>query len=402
VRLCPAEIGEEQARILLGAAAKHVDGRHFPGPVRLSKVEAAPLHGGRSNARIVRIAPDDGGPALIVKIDDLPLLEEEIRRFREFIAWWDTGLSPRLHFHAGIGLIAFALVEDHGQPGRPAPTLEERLQEALYDELWQGPRQGPAEEDLSIAIDRAVLKLERLNARRSADSTVPSLAWLTLDAVEAVLARGMAWSIPDCDGQGADVFAYRQRARRMVVSLGKHATVHGDIHLRNILVRDDRDPHFIDYACSGPGHPCFDLVRLESAILFRCFRLTDEERLTARLLRTLLEGGDEAQAATAFPSLLASVGNRLAVRAAVRCRAAALRLLQPCNGTIDDYLAVKYIVACQALLDHQQQTGVVRSALAALSAVVRGRERWLVPASPPEVPQRDGQAVAEGSGHVVP
>lgn len=394
VRLCPAEIGEEQARLLLGAAAKHVDGRHFPGPVRLSKVEAGPLAGGRSEARIVRIAPDDGGPALIAKIDTLPLLQEEVRRFREFIAWWDTGLSPRLHFHAGTGLVLFALVEDHGQPGQPAPTLEERLEEALYDELWTGPRQGPAEGDLGAAIDRAVQKLERLNARCCVGSTVPSLG-VPLDAVDAILQRGITWTIPDCEGVVGDVFAYRRRARRLIGNLARYATVHGDIHLRNILVRDDRDPHFIDYACSGPGHPCFDLVRLESALLFRCFRLTAEECLTARLLRSLLEGSDETTAATAFPTLLTSIGNRLAVRAAVRCQEAALRLLQPCHGTLDDYLAVKYIVACQALLDHQQQTGVVRCALAALTTVMRGRETWRT------VDEQQRDAVGEEDVHEV-
>src|SRR5207302_5509218 len=104
--------------------------------------------------------------------------------------------------------------------------------------------------------------------------------------------RGIAWTIPDRDGVERDIFAFRPRARRLVVTLAKYATVHGDVHLRNILVRDDRDPHFIDYAYSGPGHPCFDLVRLESALLFRGFRLTADERLTARLLRMLLEGAD--------------------------------------------------------------------------------------------------------------
>src|SRR5262249_15515227 len=159
------------------------------------------------------------------------------------------------------------------------------------------------------------------------------------------------------EGVVRDVFTFRQRARRMVSRLAKYATVHGDVHLRNVLVRDDRDPHFIDYAYSGPGHPCFDLVRLESAVLFRCFRLTAEERLVARLQRALIEGADEGTVSASFPQLMTSVGNRLAVRAAVRCRAAALRLLGQCNGTLDDYLAVKYIVACQGLLDHQQQTG---------------------------------------------
>ena len=60
-------------------------------------------------------------------------------------------------------------------------------------------------------------------------------------------------------------------ARSKVDALAEIVTVHGDVQLRNILVRDGREPHFIDYANCGPGHPCYDLVRLESAVLFYCF-----------------------------------------------------------------------------------------------------------------------------------
>ena len=42
--------------------------------------------------------------------------------------------------------------------------------------------------------------------------------------------------------------------------------MHGDVHLRNILIRGESEVHLVDYAASGPGHPAVDLVRFELAL----------------------------------------------------------------------------------------------------------------------------------------
>ena len=142
IRLRPEQITEDQARVLLGAASKHVAGRHPHGNFRLTRVETTHLAGGRSDAQVVRLRPDDGGAPLVAKIDTLTNLGGEMRRFNEFVAWWDDALRPRIHFHAGIGLILFSLVEAGGRPGQPAPTLEDRIESALFNELRDGDTAG--------------------------------------------------------------------------------------------------------------------------------------------------------------------------------------------------------------------------------------------------------------------
>jgi hypothetical protein len=387
VRLCPAEIQEHHARVLVGAASKHVRGRDGDGLIRLTKVETSVLPGGRSSAKIVRIIPDDGGPPLVAKMDEISRLEEEMLRFQRYASRWDDRLAPRLHFHAGTGLILFALVDSPDAPGTPAPTLDERIEAAVYGEHWREGYRGPAEVNLCQVIDRTIATLERLNRQPCNDRVAPSRAWIGLEPLEATLVRGIHWSILGVDGTEVDAFAYRRRATRIAGSLSRHDTVHGDVHLRNILVRDDREPHFIDYACCGPGHPCFDLVRLESALLFTCFRMTADELTIARTHHALLSGASEADIAGAFPALASSVVNRRAIRAGVRCRETVLRMMRGYNGEEDDYLALKYIVACQSLFLQQTQKGVVRPLLGALATLLARRRRWQA--------QADGEGGAE-------
>lgn len=157
-------------------------------------------------------------------------------------------------------------------------------------------------------------------------------------------------------------------ATDIATNLLHKATVHGDVHLRNILLRDDREPFFIDYACSGPGHPCFDLVRLESALMYGCFRMTADEQSLQALFRYMLQNDpDEADVARDFPGLLSSVGNRLAIRATILSRRACMRVLQNYAGDLRDYIAVRYLVAAQSLTHTHLQTGIVRAAISALS-----------------------------------
>ena len=141
----------------------------------------------------------------------------------------------------------------------------------------------------------------------------------------AASGRWIDWSITDPQGRPLDVFSFRMWVGRHTAALNRQATVHGDVHLRNILVRDDREPHFIDYAYSGPGHPCFDLVRLACAVLFRCFRPTADECDVARLFHDVLRGGNEDALIQSNPRLTASVGNRLAVKTLAKCRRASIR-----------------------------------------------------------------------------
>lgn len=300
VRLCPAEIQEAQARVLIGAAIKHVRQRNFAGPFRLTRVEANLIPGGRSFARIIRMAPDDDGTPLVAKVDVVSRLSDEMRRFQRYAQRWDAALNPQLHYHAGTSLIIFGLVESPESPGRPAPTLEETLENMFYCEHWPASYQGPDEDELRELINRAIRKLQRLNATPN-DGLCTRKTFVYCEPYQSVSRVGMHWNIQPHDGAGGSVFDYVPTARHRVDQIGERAIVHGDVQLRNILVRDGREPHFIDYANCGPGHPCFDLVRLEAAVLYYCGRMNGNEPELAAVLFDILQGRTETEILAAHP-----------------------------------------------------------------------------------------------------
>lgn len=67
-------------------------------------------------------------------------------------------------------------------------------------------------------------------------------------------------------GLGRDAIRARAIAFARFDKLARTAVIHGDIHLRNMLVADESKVHFIDYGSAGPGHPALDLVRLELSL----------------------------------------------------------------------------------------------------------------------------------------
>ena len=235
------------------------------------------------------IAPDNGGVPLVAKIADLPQLEQEMRRFREFIQSWDGSLWPRLHFHAGRGLILFRWWRPADGRGNPLQHLKTAYKpRCSTNSITTSPR-GPDEDRLAELNSRAVAKLQGLNTRPSRRSDIESWAWIGLEPLEASLGKGIDRACRS-RRRACDVFAPRHSCRRTLLRLSKRATVHGDVHLRNILARDDVEPHFIRLRLQRARTPLFDVVRLESALWFQFFRPTSDERSVGRLVRGLLDG----------------------------------------------------------------------------------------------------------------
>ncbi len=375
VRLCPADIDESQACVLIGAAIKHVCERNFSGTFRLTRVDANFIPGGKSFAKLIRMIPDDDGAPLVAKLDDAARLCDEMMRFKRYAQKWDAELNPQLHFHAGSSLIIFGLVGSPEVPSRPAPTLEETLDHMFYSELWPDPYQGPCETDLRTLIARSIDKLDRLNRQPNDGGCSPKI-FLKCGHFDTVSQTGLKWYIEHLSGEGNIVYKFIDIACKRAEALSKKVIVHGDVQLRNILVRDGRDPHFIDYAYCGPGHPCYDLVRLESAVLFYCFRMNSTENELAALFLDILSGNDEAAIAQSHPIFCSSRTNRLAIYTCISCRAAAIELAAAHGGTEDDYLAMKLIISCQSLFMIHLQSAVVRSQLSALGAFLQTRPSW--------------------------
>jgi hypothetical protein len=161
------------------------------------------------------------------------------------------------------------------------------------------------------------------------------------------------------------------KASDRVARLNGRAVVHGDVHLRNVLVRHDREPLFIDFASSGPGHPAFDLARFESALLFSYFRMVSDEVRVSELFHALFTSGAALEELIkAYPELLASQSSQLAVHASIQCRLGALTVLHKYGGDEMDYYAMKILIACQALTLPACQHGIVRASLRALHLAI--------------------------------
>ena len=125
---------------------------------------------------------------------------------------------------------------------------------------------------------------------------------------------------------------------------------HGDIHLRNILVGDYKEPYLIDASYAGPGHPCFDLVRFECALLFQIFRMTDNEDSVRQLLLAIdRDGSDFTQIKAQFPGICGGVVNRTVILAIINAREACMRLLAKYQVDESHYHAMKLVISCQAV-----------------------------------------------------
>ncbi|NUQ75564.1 MAG: phosphotransferase [Polyangiaceae bacterium] len=317
------------------------------------------------------LEPDDGGVALIAKVWTAEYIQDEASRFQQFIAKWDRVLLPRMHLHAGIGAILFSLVSDSSESERPAPTAE-----LLFRELsrWENYDVAPhlSEEELCIALHRAVEKLVLLNSVPCPVTKFRSHAWLGLDAMRSNLRKGIQWTVvSEWSGRSINALDQMDWADSICQQLAGKATVHGDAHLRNILLRGV-EPFFIDYALSGPGHPCFDLARLSSALIMDVARMLGDEKEFSELLSAIVvEGASYEDVSRRFSKWFSSPVNRVVFGIGVKCRAAAVSVLMKYGGGIRDYVAVKFIIACQCVGVPGLQMGTARAMVRALAGYLR-------------------------------
>jgi thiamine kinase-like enzyme len=238
----------------------------------------------------------------------------------------------------------------------------------MNSELGSWGEEPPDENNISKAIERTVGKLSSLNGIRQQEKC-DSYGWMA-NSVGQIAAK-VKWTIKDDKGEVIDVADLAKRSAGHVCRLDGKATSHGDVHLDNVLVSDDREPYLIDFAITGAGHPCFDLVRLNAAIKYRAMRMLASESRIAEFIRaTHVLGRTYAEVEREFSDLLTSAGNRVSARASIAVRSACLKLLNAYGGKLADYLAMEALVACHALTMIQPQAGLVRSSIRALASEV--------------------------------
>lgn len=371
-RYQPDEIESSESLLLRVAATEHVRGSRNDYRLKLEEIKTSFFKHGRSDAKTVLVRPDDGNAGFVVKLDRAERLRSEIRAFQKYVSRWDGRTQPHLYFHGQAAAVVFSLFDSAHDPGLPAPTLHDCLERLVNSELGDWGGQTPNEDDIEGALNLAAKKLAALNADRPPQDAVPARYDWMLASVRSLENAGIAWKLEDADGESFRLTDVMEQASAVVSKLAASAIVHGDVHLMNVLVSDDREPFLIDYANCGPGHPCYDLVRLEAAVAFRCFRsLTPEPELVRLMKAIAIDGADFGKIQASFGDLTTSVGNRLSIKLAIEVRKRCLELLSDHDGGLSDYLAMKMIVSGFALTLLDPQAAVARAAASALAPHLR-------------------------------
>jgi len=370
IRFHPSEITEAEATVLLGAIQKQHTGRYGLAPIQIQRVDTSVIAGGQSLAKIVILKPNDISSPFVAKIAAHDPLKDEMLRFNTYIEPWQSQLRPELYIHNGVAVIFFALIDAAEDQSKRAPTLEDRVI-ALGNKERNEQAKNPAKiEDLQYAITKAVEKLAALNRKPCPANGVRSYCWVKVEPLIELKKNSVEFAIHE-GGAPIDILAVAESARQQIEKLNGKAICHGDVHLRNVLLRLDREPFFIDFANSGPGHPAFDLVRLEAALLYAHFRMVESEDKMVECFQTIFTTDSSLEdLKKAHPKLLASKTSCLAIHASIETHRTALDVLKAYGGSEKDYFSMKMIVACQSLIIQGFQEGAVRAGIRAISRIL--------------------------------
>jgi hypothetical protein len=370
IRFHPSEITEAEATVLLGAIQKQQTGRYGLAPIQIQRVDTSVVPGGQSQAKIAILKPNDISSPFVAKIAAHNQLKDEMLRFNTYIEPWQSQLRPELYIHNGVAVIFFALIDGAEDQSKRAPTLEDRVIALGNKERYEHAENPAKIEDLQYAITKAVEKLSALNRKPCPANEVKSYCWVGVEPLIELKKNYVEFAIHEGEAP-IDILAIAERAGQQIEKLNGKAICHGDVHLRNILLRLDREPLFIDFANSGPGHPAFDLVRLEAAVLYAHFRMVESEDMIGECFHTIFTTDAKLEDLKKIhPKLLASKTSCLAIHTSIETRRAALDVLKTYGGDEKDYFSMKMIVACQSLTIQGFQEGAVRAGIRAISRIL--------------------------------
>jgi Ternary complex associated domain 9 len=361
-RITPGELTPSEATILMAAVSKSILSMTLDAHLEVISLTTKFLPGGRTGAKVAQVKVNSSQVPLIAKIDSKQNVLDEATRFLTFISPADQELRPEIYFHQSTGIIIFGLVPSGGGDAIvPAPTLEQNLRDLWNADVYEdGGAQASSEADAIAAIKSAIGKIKRIS--KSVMSGGPdSFANPQMKPFKRAEGKGRSWGPPP------DAISARGRAETRFAVLESKATTHGDIHLRNILVRAGREAYLIDYARSGPGHPAIDLVRLELALFLSAFKQTADAETLQQLQRAMNRPSTSASnLIEQFAAISQWTINRVCIHGMVEARNVALQVLRVNNGNESDYYAAKYLVAWEALLVSDLQTGLAAAVIASL------------------------------------
>ncbi|OGP25136.1 MAG: hypothetical protein A2X99_10845 [Deltaproteobacteria bacterium GWB2_55_19] len=358
------EITENIGRVLIAAVREHAQELRHDGLLKVHSIETKFLVGGYSGAQIALIRVNREGNCVVAKIDKKDRILDEMKRYRCFIQAWDDRLQARACFHGDTAVILFILVSDRANMVTPAPVLEECLEEVWNNEIFGSLDKKELDrkaDNLCDGLDKITLAICELNKNKSIVPEFECYGNPSMD-IFRTLDKNFNW------GLNAEHRKARDLAEEQFQKLASAAIVHGDMHLRNILVRSDIDMHLIDFAASGPGHPAVDLARLELALFLGCFRPLEEESVYVEFQKAItfeLASKDELE--KRFPGSFRSSINHVCLKGCVAARDQAIEALKMHGGSEKDYIAAKYLLAWQNLLMPGRQTSLTRSVILTLA-----------------------------------
>ncbi len=370
VRVGVEGIGNADRQLLAAAVAAFARAKHLPRSGDPEQLSIRPIHEGRSGADVLAVRSEAYQLIVVAKLDELPDLEAELDRARRTMPpRWLTSGELCLYSLGGRGVLLQRLLGDLDSPEEGAPSLHDRLRDCA---AWENGRRGTPEPELSqlnLGLDRLVEKVVELN--RAAGDEPASRGWMDAKPLVRLAGFDVRWQVGEA-GDQFDPITHLDRAKEILDTHQGRTVIHGDLHAGNALMPDTRTPDLIDFAMAGSGHPCFDLVRISSAITYGFLRQLDgETQFRAFFKRLHVDGADEAELKAEFPGLLTGIGGQVALHALVICRAAALEGTegQP-DEALRQYLAMVYLIAAQSLIIEGLQEGIVRSVLATIGPLL--------------------------------
>lgn len=366
-RFVVGELSERQARLLVAATRARMESQGLTGSLEIRSVTTRFLSGGRSGARLATVRVNESRAVFVARVTTTSAAVDEIKRFNKFVRLWDPELQPELYYHREDAVILNALVAADPAQLQPATMLEDCISD-LWNDQWLGfASDGELTrraELLASGLEWAVRKLAVLNSDRC-DDEFPVVANPTVERIAQLESAGFD------SGFGDDAIRARTLAFNRFDRLARVAVVHGDIHLRNMLVANESRVHFVDFGSAGPGHPAIDLVRLELTLYTGQVRQFEAESDCIELQQALsVHFGELDLLRRKFASFFQCHVNDVCARTMVAARDAAIAVLREHGGDVRDYQAAKYIVAWQQLGMIGVNTALARSAINALTSEI--------------------------------
>jgi hypothetical protein len=363
VQLLPAELTRQELRLLVSAIKEHYQRYEVEDVIALKAVETRFLHGGLSGAKIILVNITGSNNFIIAKVGTKKNILDEMNRYNNFIKDWNDTLQPVASFHAASAVILFNFINDSADGANPAPVLENSIEALWISELYSfnADEFSLKIRNLCTGFQRFAHSLSTLN-KKCPRKAFPSHSNPDMKYLENVEARGINWGLGDSERRARIV------AQQQFDKLAKSAIVHGDLHFKNILVRNELDFHLIDYAGSGPGHPAVDICRIIIA-LFSVYlkQQIDETQHDNIVDDILISNMSEVDIKARYSPLYMPLSNEICIHGCIVSRDLAIETVVAHQGSFNDYIAALTLVAWQSLMISGKQTSLLRILIRRLS-----------------------------------